>query len=431
MKIVHISTSNQGGAGIAALRLHERLLKIGVDSTFLSLHRFPSPVAGQLQFRKRDYSSFPLLTDIAQFARRILRKFGLEQSKHSALEAKHLKGRPNGFEMFSLPFSGYRIDEHPLVKQADIVHLHWVSDGFLDYKSFFSATDKKVVWTLHDMFAFTGGCHHSDGCTGFMAHCDACPQLKGTIDEQYAGHIIDVKESGLSRMNDRSMQVVCPSSWLKQLSEQSRLFKRFGHTVIANVLNETRFGLRDKYAARKKLSIPEEKKVILIVAHSLANVRKGGKLLLDALEHLRNDSEVLLCSVGFDAETVNYPVPHLSMGYVNAEDRMADIYAAVDVFVLPSMAENFPNTICESLLCGTPVVAFNVGGIPELVNNSNGRLAVPYDTKQLAESIRFVLQHPEDFPRAEISTRAHGQLNSETSTNSYLAVYRDLLKSNA
>lgn len=430
MKVVHINTSNKGGAGIAAIRLHERLLSNGIDSKYISLHSFPSSAPEQYQFLKRDTSKLPLLTDFSEFVFRVMKKLGLRKPFPQAMEAKHLHGRPEGHELFSFPYSDFRIDQHPLVQQADIVHLHWVSDGFLDYQSFFSTTKKKIVWTLHDMFPFTGGCHHSDGCMRFSAACEVCPQLKGTIDESYSAKIMAVKSSGLAFVSDRNMKIVCPSSWLTELSQQSKLFQRFAHSTIANIMSEDQFSTKDRAAVRRKLSLPENKKIILFVAHSVANVRKGSQLLLEALNHLKADEEILLCSVGSDSDAMNYPLPHLPMGYVNSDEKMADLYAAADVFVLPSMAENFPNTICESLLCGTPVVAFVVGGIPELVNDSNGKLATPFDTKQLAEALRFVLDKPQQFQREVISENAYRRLNPELSTNNYIAVYNDLMKSN-
>jgi len=427
MKVVHVNTSNKGGAGIAALRLHERLLEQGIDSTFLSLHSFPSEVEKQVQFQNRDCSRVPLIVDLFNFGSRVLKKLGIRKPYSKGLEEKQLKGRAKDLELFSLPFSSYHIQDHPLVIDADIVHLHWVSDGFLDFASFFQCIDKKVVWTLHDMFPFTGGCHHSDGCMLFSSSCEACPQLQGTIDQNYAAKMLTVKKAGMASVNRGRMIVVSPSRWLNRLSLQSQLFSKFRHEVIANPLNTDVFKLRNKLQARKNLSIPENKKVILFVAHSLGNTRKGGPLLLEALKLLDGNDDIVLCSVGSDANTINYPLPHISFGYVNSEDRMADLYAAADVFVLPSMAENFPNTICESLLCGTPVVAFSVGGITELISEQNGKLVIPFNTDQLATAFRTILEHPEQFDRIQISACAHSQLNPELSTKSYIEVYSDLL----
>jgi glycosyltransferase involved in cell wall biosynthesis len=427
MKVVHVNTSNKGGAGIAALRLHERLLEKGIDSTFLSLHSFPSEVEKQVQFQRSDCSRFPVFVDLLNFISRVLKKLGMRNPYPKGLEEKHLQGRAKELELFSLPFSSYSIQDHPLVKQADIVHLHWVSDGFLDFRSFFQHIDKKIVWTLHDMFPFTGGCHHSDGCMHFTSSCDSCPQLKGTIDQNYAAKMLSVKKAGMVSVKDDRMIVVSPSRWLNQLSLQSTLFGKFRQEVVANPLNTDVFKLRDKQQARKNLSLPDNKKVILFVAHSLGNARKGGPLLMESLKLLNADSDIVLCSVGSDADAIQYPLPHTSYGYVNAEDRMADMYAAADVFVLPSMAENFPNTICESLLCGTPVVAFAVGGITELINEQNGQLAAPFNTAAFAAALRDVLDHPERFDRVRISERAHSQLNPELSTKRYIEIYSDLL----
>jgi glycosyltransferase involved in cell wall biosynthesis len=431
MKVLHLNTSNKGGAGIAALRLHEQLLGRGVDSKFLSLYSFPSDFPEQYPFRKRDYALFPFASDLSDFSFKVMKKLKLRQPLTQAYEAKYLTGRPPGFDLFSFPYSEYRIEEHPLVKAADVVHLHWVCDSFLDYERFFSRIGKKVVWTLHDMFPFTGGCHHSDGCMKFTANCDVCPQLKGTRDESYSAKIMAVKAAGLKRIGDAQMKIVTPSDWLRKHSEKSNLFHRFAHVTVPNVMNEKIFTPRNKAEARARLSVPQEKKVILIVAHNLSNLRKGGGLLLQALDHFSNRNDLLLCSVGGGSDATAYPLPHMPFGYVNDEARMADIYAAADVFVLPSLAENFPNTICESLMCGTPVAAFNVGGIPELVNANNGQLATPFDAAELAAAIGHILERPHHYSAATISSNAHQQLNADLATNRYLAVYSDLLNAHA
>ena len=431
MKIVHLNTSNKGGAGIAALRLHERLLRKGIDSKFLSLHQFPSSIPEQYQFRSRDCSSFPIGTDLKEFTNRTLRKLNMGSRFPQDMEAEYLKGQAAGFDLFSFPYSEYQLQNHPLVKEADIVHLHWVSDGFLDFESFFSSISKKIVWTTHDMYPFTGGCHHSDGCMNFVTGCADCPQLKGTLDEKYSETIFQEKKRGFSRLKDVQMKIVSPSSWLTSLSAKSELFRRFRHFTIANPLNEKLFSVRSKTETRNKLKLPADKKIILFAAHNLANVRKGGHLLMEALKHLTSAPHLALCSVGSDTRNIHCELPHFPLGYVNSEEEMAELYAAADVFVLPSLAENFPNTICESLLCGTPVVAFNVGGIPELVNESNGKLATPFDTTELASAIRSVLDRTNDFQPEIISSAAHERLNSDHSTNKYISVYTELMNEHA
>jgi glycosyltransferase involved in cell wall biosynthesis len=426
MNIIHITTSNRGGAGLAALRLHESLLEQGVNSKLLSWYQFPSSVKEQYLFREQDCSRFPLLISIKELILKVFKRFGLYRPLSLRYAEKHLKNQPLGFEHFSFPFSSFDISKHPLIKKADVIHLHWVSDGFIDYASFFKGCNKKIIWTLHDMNPFTGGCHHSDGCTKFEMSCTICPQLKNTIDENYSETILKIKQSALSGINNSQIQITAPSKWLTDLSAKSTLFKRFRHQTIHNIINKSVFKVQDKAETRKKLKLPLDKQIVLFVSHDVSNTRKGIDLLVKALSQFENNDALLICSVGSSPGNFDFTVPHIKMEYVNDEQTMAQLYSAADVFVLPSVAENFPNTICESLLCGTPVVAFNVGGIPELINDLNGKLVEPFDVNKLYLAIKEVLQNQAKFDFEQIGRRAAELLNEQKVTEHYIGLYSQL-----
>lgn len=429
MKVIHITTSNKGGAGIAALRLHEELLSSGIDSKLLSLYQFPSTIKEQYLFDKRDYI-LPLFVDVVFLFRKVLKRLNLYSSLSEKYSKKYLKNRPKGFEHFSFPFSDVSILKHPLVKNADIIHLHWVSDGFLDYKHFFNNCGKKVVWTLHDMNPFTGGCHHADGCFKFETTCSHCPQLKSTIDENFSETLLNIKKASLNRIKTEQLKITAPSQWLTSLSQKSNLFKRFAHYTIHNLADDQVFKFRTKQEARLKLNIPFEKKMVLFVAHNVSDKRKGTDFLIDALKRFSNDDSILVCSVGSSSERISFDLEHKKMGYVNDEQTMAELYASADVFVLPSLAENFPNTICESLLCGTPVVAFNVGGISELVNDENGVLVEPFNVDKLHDAIDFVLKNQSKFEGVHISKNAFKQLGKKGIAKQFMDLYSEILNVN-
>lgn len=425
MNILHITTSNKGGAGIAALRLHEHLLEQGIDSKLLSWYHFPSEVKQQYQFKEKDCFAFPFFVQIKILVLKVLRRLHLFIPLSTRYSKKYLAGRPSGYEHFSFPFSAFNIAKHPLVKKADIIHLHWVSDGFIDYESFFKNCNKKIIWTLHDMNPFTGGCHHSDGCFKFEVSCTICPQLRNTIDENYSEKILKIKQDSLKQFTDSQIRIVAPSQWLTHLSKKSILFKRFKHLTIHNVVNDSVFRIQNKMEARKKLNLPLDKHIVLFVSHTISNTRKGTDLLIKALAKFNIEDDVIICSAGASPDTFGFSVPHVKMGYVNDENTMAELYAAADVFVLPSIAENFPNTICESLLCGTPVVAFNVGGIPELINEFNGKLVEPFDVDKLYSAIEYIIQNPSKFDSNEISKYAMEKLNQQKITAQYIDLYSE------
>lgn len=406
MKIVHLSNNDIGGAGIAAVRLHKALLANGVASTLLTKQKHSNDIPEHFQF-----------DDGVSFIKRAAVKIGVIQDKLKTDALLHLAGRPAGYEHFSFPFSELDLATHHAVRDADLIHLHWVSDGFLDFPSFFGKINKPVVWTLHDMNPFTGGCHHSDNCDGYKLNCMACPQLKNTIDENYAAEILRLKMKTLSEAGIK-MKIISPSRWLMNCSLQSKLFSTLEHHAIPNIADVRSFFSKDKNECRKKLGIPPDKKIILFVAKDSDNPRKGIQYLEAAMEKL--SAEYLVCSVG---KTGNAFPGSINFDYVNELEKLNRIYNAADVFVLPSLAENFPNTICEALLCGTPVVAFDTGGIPELINEKNGRLAEYKNAQSLKDRLEYVLSNPGEFHKDEIADDARKRFDSAEIVKAHMKVY--------
>jgi glycosyltransferase involved in cell wall biosynthesis len=420
MKVVHISTSDMGGAGIAAKRLHLALLAAGISSSLLTLHSYGERVKGHFLLSETIERSFLL-----RIRERIRAGFRHRMPWIFFDESKYLKGRPPGFEKFSFPYGTSELKESQLIREADIVHLHWVADGMLDYRSFFRETRKKIVWTLHDMNPFTGGCHHSDGSMEFRKDCLDCRQVKGTIDESIASQNLSVKLSAMKDISERSLVVVTPSRWLGGLSSQSRLLGRFTHTVIPNPVQESDFPLMNRDQARRRLGIPASKKVVLFVANDISNQRKGTANLLAAVNAII-EPDLLVCTVGKPLSAKPPGIELREFGFVTSPGEMAAIYSGADVFVLPSLAENFPNTIPEALLCGVPVVATAVGGVPEQVNDLNGLLVHNNEPKTLAAAIRSVLESGNRYDPLTIRADAVKRFAGNSSVEAYIAVYRQL-----
>jgi glycosyltransferase involved in cell wall biosynthesis len=423
MRVVHISTSDRGGAGIAAVRLHLSLREHGVDSHLLTLYKFGPDITCHQVFANAAINKWPIGW-LRDFSVKLKRKLKLNKPKHARKANKYLKGRAAGFENFSFPDGLSKIAEHPLVKSADVVHLHWVSEGMIDWPTFFSSCKKSICWTLHDMNPFTGGCHHADDCLGFQSNCKSCPQLVGTINPSISSAVLCLKKEVLSVLDSSKLIITAPSKWLTKLSQCSILFSRFEHVTISNVVNTDIFRPQLSDEIRKLYAIPGGKRVILFVAHHVNNFRKGTPFLIEAFRKM-NREDVVLCSVGYPSEELS-AIPHLhQLGYVTDELKMSSLYSLADVFVLPSIAENFPNTIVEALCCGTPCVAFNVGGVPEQINETNGLIVEEKSSLALEEAIVRVLES--SFNRQEIAYNARRNYSGMSVSTSFKSIYDKLI----
>ena len=425
MKVVHLCTSDRGGAGLAASRLHIALLRDGINSSLLTLQKYTDIIPRHYKFTSFVFSKFPLIDKLFLLIRKVLNRFGICVPAHIRLARKYLKNTAPGFELFSFEVSLNQVMKHPLVVDADVLHLHWISDGYIDFERFFKDQHKKIVWTLHDMNPFTGGCHHSDDCMGFVTGCLKCPQLKGSIDDTFSGKVLTMKTKVVSKLDVGQMWIVTPSVWLGELSAKSKLFQGLNHSVIANGVNTKVYKPYGREAARKVLNLPLDKKIVLYVSHEVGNERKGIRFLLEAYRELKSDN-ILFCSLG--AKLISLEMENIhQFGYVSNDETIARIYSAADVFVLPSLAENFPNTICESLTCGTPIVAFPVGGIPELVNESNGLSIAVKSSDSLAKGILAILNNPRMADYERISNDASSKYSDSRMASAYTDIYQKLL----
>lgn len=418
MRVVHLSTGDFGGAAIAAINLHEALLEQGIGSDLLTLGRTRSDVP-----RHRVAEPFALhppawLSRARYKARRALEAAGIADDRSPGPGNRNLRDRPPGREFFSLPYSFFDIDRHPLVRQADIVHLHWVSQGMIGFDRFFARCRKPIAWTLHDMNPFTGGCHHADECEGYVTDCTGCPQL---ADPSKAHAYWRVKRDALRTVPRERMRFVAPSAWLAGRARRSSILAGRECTVIPNGFDRRHFRFIPKAEARSALGLCDDRRIVLFSAFDAANPRKGMPLLLDALDGIAG---VRLLSMGRPMPDLNGRPDVLSTGLLTDPGRIALHYAAADLFVLPSQAENLPNTICEALLCGTPVAAFRVGGIPEQVNAGNGLLAEPGDAHGLREALRAALSGAWDHEA--IAAAAAARYDRDSVARAYAQLYRAL-----
>jgi glycosyltransferase involved in cell wall biosynthesis len=305
----------------------------------------------------------------------------------------------------------------------------------MDYRRLFARipNDVPVVMTLHDMNHFTGGCHYDAGCGRFTGRCGTCPLLGSTRENDLSRLIWRDKAKGYHRRSNLNLRVVADSRWLAGEARRSLLLGRFQVETIHYGLDETLFRPIDRQAARKVLNLPDNCRAILFVADSIDNPRKGLVHLLRALERFPADRDILLLSVGNNrGASLPTHLRAVHLGYLKDDLLMAAAYSAANVFVIPSMQEAFGQTALESVACGTPVVGFQVGGIPDIVQDGlNGRLVPAGDDEALYSVIAEVLDNAELAAQMSAAGRnlVTTQFTLERQAKSYIRLYEEMLAS--
>ena len=281
-------------------------------------------------------------------------------------------------------------------QEADVIHLHWVNQGFLSMnvleKVFRSG--KRIVWTLHDQWPYTGICHYANSCEKYLHHCHFCPLLTKPRHHDLSYKVFRKK---LKCYQNADITFVGCSRWITEDAQNALLTR--GHRVIniPNAIPAGTFHPMPKDEARNIFNLPKDKKLVLFGSQKVTDERKGIRFLAEACIQLRHDNIELVVAGSASQQLQDmFPLPIHSVGYIDDETRMAQLYAAADVFVTPSLEDNLPNTIVEAMSCGTPCVGFRVGGIPEMIHHlQDGYVAYYRDTHDLAAGIRYVLSNPE------------------------------------
>jgi glycosyltransferase involved in cell wall biosynthesis len=418
VKIVHINRDEYtGGASRSAYRLHQSLVGLGHDSQMYVFNKSSDDLRTRRYIPPQNRLSFHVRNVRRMYIEAAIRRYDKSASPDRTF--------------FSDDRTVFYKDVCCHIPEADVINLHWIAD-FLDLGAFFSwlPKDKPLVWTLHDMAAFTGGCCHAMSCDRFMGRCGACPQL-GSSDESDLTREIWLRKQGYySTLDPARFHVVTPSRWLGDRLKRSSLLAQFPHSVIPYGLDLEVFKPRDRRLSREVLGIPMTAKVILFVSNGLHVRLKGLHVLMDALNGMDPNTGIFFLSLGFGSPP---SLGRFQQAHIHSitEDRLLSlVYSAADVFVLPSLADNLPNTMLESIASGTPVVAFDAGGIPDAVRPGvTGLLAKTGDAAELCSAIQELLGN--DAKRAEMSANcrkiAVAEYSLELQANRYVQLYESML----
>lgn len=397
MKIVILNTSEcTGGAAVAAGRLGRALSRTGIKVDKL--------VRGDTW----------------------LNRFRFYWERLVIFGSNHFS-RKNLFTV-SIANTGADISNHPQVKDADIIHLHWINQGFLSLKNIeaLAKLNKPIVWTMHDMWPCTGICHHARDCEKFQTKCNACFFLSSTSND-ISTSVFEKKQSLYSNSN---ITFVGCSQWLAKRAEKSILLQDKNILSIPNPIDIDIYRPIDQDNARQSLGLPINKKLILFGALNVTDKRKGIDYLIEALrKNVNQDIElVVFGQVKTDIKNL-FPVPIHSMGYLSDESKIVELYNAVDMFVTSSLEENLPNTIMESMACGTPCVGFATGGIPEMIDHKiNGYVSNYMDANDLAEGIQWVLENKDQQGLSDACIRKVQECYAEdVVAKKYVELYQSII----
>lgn len=411
MKSALLSTYDSGGAGIAALRLHQGLQNIGVDSHFFSKWG-TKPVKNHTVI-----DSPEVRNDV--FEDYVKRKF-----------ADNIYP---GNSLCSAMYPSIGFDFLAKIETCDIVNLHWVA-SFVSIEAIKKIRDmgKPLVWTLHDQNPMTGACHYANGCTGYLNDCADCPQLKENSYDM-PKLILNIKEAYIPQ----ELVVVSPSQWLADCARKSRVFRKNRIEVIPNALDTRQYQPQDRSAAKTALGLPAAAKVILFGANDISEERKGVRKLIEAIrllekqpaiQELVQKDQLYILMFGHAADLLEMvKIPCKLLGYTDDEDLLVQAYSAADVVALPSLEDNLPNIMLEGLACGTPIVSFALGGMLDtIVDGQNGYL-VPYgNVNAFSQRLLDVLQN--DDLRPLCRDYAVKNFALAVQAESYKKLYEELLQ---
>lgn len=402
MKIVHLVTDDIGGAGRAARRINESLNKLGYDSSVIVLeqHDCSSSVVKILENRKKRF--------IFKCIRKIYQKINWKL-----------------YEIKKFSELGYGLDLNKMeeIHSADIVHLHWINYCMISKKGLMAILkEKTVVWTLHDMWPLTAGCYYDNECGQYKKKCSECPLINVKSRRRITERAWTKKNSLFS--GAKNLVFVGCSSWITDCARNSALINKFQAINIPNPINVKIFSKVENNDLRNKLRISKDHKIILFGAMSSdSDERKGYRYLKEAIKGLTEKKcTAVVFGNSSPIDSKDFDMPVIGLGRIKEDYYLAEVYSMADVFAAPSSQENLSNAVMESLSCSTPVVAFDIGGMSDMIKHQyNGYLAKPFNTGDFMKGIEYCFTHPEMGENAR--TLSENKFSMDNVGRQYLNLY--------
>jgi glycosyltransferase involved in cell wall biosynthesis len=409
MNILHLSSFDiVGGAARAAYRIHQGLQLIGEDSRMLVQYKVGNDESVEVNENK-------------VFTR-----------ARSFFDSMSLNQYPHRKQLFSPQWFPDTIASSVTRIDPDVVNLNWICNGFLRVETL-AKLKRPLVWTLQDMWSFTGGCHYSQGCDRYLASCGSCPQLESDRESDPSRWVSERKAKAWKDLN---LTVVAPSQWMANCAGASSLFKKVRIETIPFGLDTEAFKPMETQTARELLNLPQNKKLILFGAlDATGDTRKGFHLLQAALKSLSragwsDRAELVIFGSSKPDTPVDLGFPIHYLGKLQSDMSLQSAYAAADVMIAPSIEEAFGQTASESLACGTPTVVYANTGLEDIVDHrKNGYVANYCDTEDLAKGIAWVLEDSERHQNLRYAARekAEREYAMEVQAHRYLALFHDIL----
>lgn len=420
MNVLLLSTSEKtGGAAIACNRLMHALNANGVEAKMLVRDK-----------QTLDSNVFSVNNGGIV---KILNKWRFIWERGVIYLTNHFS-KKNLFNV-SIANTGIDISNNRSVKNADVLHIHWINQGFLSIKDIerLIKLGKPVVFTMHDQWNYTGICHYASGCNKFETDCSFCIKLLHSKNRDLA---FKTQRKKINLFLNKNIALVGCSQWIANEAKKSCVCKNVPIFSIPNAIDVTKYSKRNKQESIIKFALPTNEKFILFGSCKVTDKRKGldylvaaCKTMLQIKKYKSDDISIVLFGAKSDELEKLLPFPTHNVGYINSDEDMIDLYNAVDVFLIPSLEDNLPNTIMEAMSCGTPCVGFNIGGIPEMITHKqNGYVAKYQDAEDLARGIQWVLG---EVNYDEISRNARKKVEDNYSedvvASKYIELYQSML----